>query len=409
MTEIGKINTKAKINALGQFFRAFDINDSFANSNYGWMSRMLPRSAMVLHSAANFPIYGKTMLGILHDYRVVDGEVMNKNEYKQLKKEQGVDNKVMETEWRNLEEKAFYKYLIHEGNTIKIDKAALGLELTKEGALLTEEELDVKVSEVFSTIQKYIQHVNSLVDGQIPEEDKVLAQRHYLLSYFMLHRGWLAINISRRFKSRGLNYETGLVEEGSYASLWNFAGSFIKEWRGNNFKKAMESYKTAWDAGGEVQRRNMRRNMIEVSALSTLMLLAMGLRYAAEDDDNEDIFALQLTNYLAFRTINELSSVQLNIVSNFAEAVESPFVGWQTVKTLVDVGALADTNEISSGTYKGLTGRERHLIKLVPGAKQVFDLSQMNKTYETYKFYNLKNFSATPAAMLWNRTIDAPE
>jgi hypothetical protein len=190
--------------------------------------------------------------------------------------------------------------------------------------------------------------------------------------------------------------------------MWNFAGAFIKEWKDSNFTKVIESYKKAWDAGGEVQRRNMRRNMIEASSLSALMVLALGLRYAAEDDDNEDVFALQMTNYLMFRTINELSSVQLNIVSNFAEAVESPFVGWQTVKTLVDVGELTSTEEVSSGVYKGLTDRERYLIKLVPGAKQIFDLTDMNRTYDTYKFYNKRNFSATPAAMLWNRTIDAP-
>ena len=150
----------------------------------------------------------------------------------------------------------------------------------------------------------------------------------------------------------------------------------------------------------------MRRVAIESGILSTLMVLALALRAAADDDKNKDLFALQLTNYLSYRTLNELSSVQFNIGSNLTEALEAPFVGMNTVKNIFNIGELFSGEEVKHGSYKGLSERRRYMTKMVPGMKQYFDLQNMNQTYDTYKFYNTKNFSLTPANLLWMNTID---
>ena len=136
------------------------------------------------------------------------------------------------------------------------------------------------------------------------------------------------------------------------------------------------------------------------------MILALALRTMADDDENKDLFGLQLANYLSFRTLNELSSVQFNIGSNLAETVESPFVGWNTVKNLGSIGEVLSGEEVKHGSYRGMTKRRRYMTKMVPGMKQYFDLKNMNQTYDTYKFYNTKNFSLTPANLLWANTID---
>jgi len=366
----------------------------------------MTRTGMMLHAAANFPIYAKTMLGILYDFRVVNGQILNKNDFKRLKVNEQRSKKDIETEWKSLEGANLYQYIKHEGNNVSFNKEALSKVLLKDGVAFTEEELDSEIENIYSNVQKNVQYVNSLVDGQIPEDDRVLAQRHYLLSYFMTHRGWLSIALARRFKSRHLNLETRLLEEGSYKSLWNYAGAFFQEWREGNFKNFIGNFASTWKNSDELQRRNMRRVAIEMSALATLMVLGLILRYAAEDDENEDLFALQLTNYLTYRTMNELSSVQFNITSNLLEAVESPFVGWNTVKNIGDIAQVFSGEEVSSGTYKGMTERGRWLTKMVPGAKQYFDLQHMNKTYDTYRFYNRRNFVGTPANYLWLSTID---
>lgn len=406
MKEIGELNTEAKLNALGQFFKAFDLSESFNNSNYSKFLRFLPRTAMALHTAANYPLYGKTMLGVLHDFRVVEGKMMNKKDFLKIKSKEGLSKKDAKAEWDKHESSVMYSYLKHEGNKITWNREALKNDLKKEGRELTEEELDEAIKEMFSKTQRYISLVNSLIDGQIPEEDRVLAQRHYLLSYFMTHRGWLSIGIARRFKNRHLNLDTNLVEEGSYRSLYGYMGSLLKEWREGNFYNFLGAFKETWNKSDELTRRNMRRVAIESGILSTLMVVSLALRAAADDEENKDFFALQLSNYLTYRTLNELSSVQFNIGTNMFEAVESPFVGMNTIKNLYDIGELFSGEEVKHGSYRGMSKRQRYLTKMVPGMKQYFDLQNMNQTYDTYKFYNTKNFSLTPANVLWANTVD---
>ena len=396
MTEIGKMNTKAKMNVLGQYFGVFDLSDSLDNSNYGWLARILPRTGMILHTAANYPLYGKALLGVLHDFRIVDGKIMNKVSFKNLRQSQGGDMTKLDSDWRALESKNLYKYLIHKDNTIEFDKKALSTELTENGAILNDEQLDEYLETVNNDVRKYIQHVNSVIDGQIPESDKVLAQRHYLMSVFMTHRGWLSIAIARRFKSRHLNLETKVVEEGSYVSVWNTLGGFMKEINKAGLPSTLKSIQKVWDNANEVERRNMTRVLKEVGVLSALMLLSYGLMGLADDDDNKDIFALQLLNYAVYRTVSETSSVQLNITSNLFEAIESPIVGWSTLKTVMNVSDLLNDDVIESGNYKGMTKRARYLTKFTPGAKQYFDMSNLNQTFNTYKFYNDRNLSGVP-------------
>lgn len=420
MKEIGKINTDSKLNVLGQFFKSFDIMESYKNSNYNKFLRFLPRMSMALHTAANYGLYGKTLLGVLHDFRVVDGKMVNRNEFMAAKKAEGSSKKDAKAEWRRHEDKAMYGYLIHDKNKMSWNRDALKQDLLEDGEQLTEDKLTKAINDMYARAQKHAQLVNSLIDGQIPEEDRVLAQRHYLLSYFMTHRGWLSIAIARKFKSRHLNLNTLQLEEGSYRSVYNYMGAMFKEMQPSNFYKFAKHAKAVWNdptginepgisekerktrmRAAELVRKNMTRVLIESSVLTSIMILSLILRGFADDEDNEDMFALQMTNYLTYRTINELSSVQGNIGSNIWEAIDSPFVGMNTIKNFFDVAQVFSGEEVKHGSYRGMSERQRWITKMVPGMKQGFDLANMNQTYETYKFYNTKNFSLTPANMLW--------
>ena len=59
------------------------------------------------------------------------------------------------------------------------------------------------------------------IDGQIPNSQRVQAQRDAVFNYFMTHRGWLSISAQRRLKSAQYNLETGQLEEGSYITMKN--------------------------------------------------------------------------------------------------------------------------------------------------------------------------------------------
>lgn len=402
--ELGKINTEEKLNVLGQYFRAFDMDESFANSNYGFLLRNAPRTGMFLHQAANYPIYGQILLGILHDYRVTDGKISNFNSFEQAKKRQGLTNDEIKTQWNLLEDNVLYNFLDVEKAEVKVDKKKLSEMLYDEaGKPMSDERLDEYVENVMNGVQSFSSNVIANVDGQIPNEMRVTAQRHFLLNFFMTHRGWLSIATSRRFKNRHLNTNTGTIEEGSYRSAWNYLGRYLKEYKKSNFINILGSFKEAYNKADTTERQNLKRVGIEMAMLSGLMTISFLLANAAEDDDNKDEFALQLTNYLTYRMVNELSSVQFGIGNNYTDIIESPFVGLQTVENLGEAlgGGIFDDEEVTRGRYKGYQKNEKLLIQLIPGAKQVFDVQNMNSTYDTYKFYNQRNIKLSPLGLLW--------
>ena len=403
MKEFGQINTEAKINVLGQYFRAFDLDDSFANSNYGFLVRNAPRTGMALHAAANYPVYGEILMGILHDYRIAEGKITNFNAFEQAKRNEGLTKDQIKQEWNALEDQVLYKFIDVENAQVKIDKAAIGERVYDEaGEPMSDERLNEYIDNVMQGVQSFTSNVISNVDGQIPNEMRVTAQRHFLLNFFMTHRGWLSIATSRRFKNRHLNTNSGVIEEGSYRSFWNYMGRYLKEYKSSNFKNVIGSFKEAYQGADDTEKQNLKRVGIEMAMLNSLMILGFIMANAAEDEDNKELFGLQATNYLLYRTLNELSSVQLGIGNNYVDIIESPFVGLQTVENLTKVTELFDDEEVTRGRYKGMQKNEKLLLQLIPGAKQVFDLGTMNETYDTYKYYNQRNLNYSAVGKMWS-------
>lgn len=409
MSEIGQINTKGKINVLGQYFNAFDMSESFSNSNYGFFMRLLPRTGMMLHAGVNFPIYASTMLGVLHDFRVVNGSIMRFNQFERQKLSEGLTKKEVKNEWGRLEADAIYNYIdVTDGEISFNDTAIRSKVLNEDGNRMDDAQYENFKTEKINAIRAHVSNVITNIDGQIPQEARVHAQRHFLMNFFMTHRGWLSIVASRKFKGKHLNVETGEVEQGSYQTAWEFTGKYLKELKKSNFTKFVQSWKNIYDnadpADAQLMRRNMKRIGIEMAILNSLMLIGFLLNGLADDDEMEDNYGVQGMSYLFNRTLNELSSAQVGSINNFSEVIESPFVGWNTVKNFTDVGDLFNGDVVKHGSYRGLTTRERFLTKVVPGAKQVYDLSDSKRIKtmrNTYMFYNNANFNYTPLGNLY--------
>ena len=397
MKEMGKIDTKEKLTVLGQYFRSFNLNESLENSNYGWIARAMPRLGMFMHTMANFPIYAKTLMGVMHDYRVVDGRIINFNSFRNANRE--LSKKELDEKWKQYEEDVLYKYVDVTDGKVVFDKEGLSEKLGKEG-----KELDSYISSVTDNVQQYVMRVNEFVDGQLSEDDKVYATRDAMMNYFMTHRGWLSIITSRRFKHRHLNATLGMVEEGSYRSAWNFLGAYLKEFNGKNITKVIGNGKEVWNKADDVTKRNLKRVMLEMGIVNTFLILGFILNKLADDDDNKDVFTLQLSNYLLMRTINEMSSSQLAIANNYSEIIDSPFVGWQTAKDMTDILDVFSDEEVKYGNYRGMSVSQRWLTKTIPGIKSVHDLQNLNNTKNTYLYYNNKNFKPNALGMLdWNK------
>ncbi len=409
MQEMGKLNTTAEINVLGQHFRNFDLDESFKNSNYGVFSRVLDRTSMALHSMANYPIYGQNMYSMLYDFRVVGDRVMNFNQFKNIQKEVGLSKADIELEWNNIEENAIYKFIKVEGSKVEYTNEVNGKTLAdylgKSG-----EELKTEVEKINNTIINQMRVVNSFIDGSVSQEDRSVAQNDAYLSYLTTHKNWLTIATARRFKSRHFNFESGMEEEGSYQSAWNFLGGYIREYKDSGLKGLISNFKTAYEKADDTQRGNLIRVGKEMVILNTLVLAVMILKNFADDEDNEDLYPLQLASYLAMRVSSETTSGSLGIGANYTEAIKAPIVGFDTVTNLTNVFELFNSDEITRGKYKGMSERAKYIISTVPGFKQGLDLYNINQTRKTYENFNSGNLDFTLGnSALWSDSEEKEE
>ena len=146
------------------------------------------------------------------------------------------------------------------------------------------------------------------------------------------------------------------------------------------------------DQASDLVARNTKRLGVDLAFMSIITLLATMISLAADDDDLEDIPGMQLTNLLMLRLANEMASTQLGIGKQVYETTEVPIVGLSNIiGAITDVGDVFSGDKIQSGKYGGYSEQYRYFFKNVPGLKGIHDLREIEKTTETYKFFNQQN------------------
>jgi len=410
--EAGQINTNAYLNVAMQFFGAVELEESLHNSNYGWLARMMPRTSMMLYGAGMYSIFANTTMYALNDTRIVDGKVLNYTDFRasRIRTEKDGkfvigDEKAIKQEWQNYEAKAIKNYISVENGQLKFDEAKLQEELNSE-------DIAKSIEDISNKIRTQVKNLNIRIDTQLSPEDKSKAQRSALLSFFMIHRGFLVTATENRFKGYGFNTQTRQWEEGSYASLWNFCGGIVKEWNANG-RNLIKAVKTEWnEASNEadfdkmmVRRQNLKRVLVDAAFLNALMLLGLVVRGYAEEPENKDLFALQAANLLLYRTITENNSTGLGIGSTYTGVMDAPLMAYDSAKSILDIHKLFNSDVIKTGANAGRTGTESYLLKNLPIARQFTDLQDLNKKYNTLKYFTevkSNQLNTIPAYTIFN-------
>lgn len=402
--ETGQLESKARLNVLGEYFSVFNLMDRYDNPGYNWLVRNGKNAGWAVHQMANFPISPRAMLAVLYDNRVVEGRIVNYTAFKRSlqEKNSNITNKDAEAEWAKYEDNAMYNYMSTDNGTVELKsgfKSLLAPELAN----------DEYIGEKMNKITQQVKRAVSQLDQQITESQRVAAQRHFALNYLMTHRSWFSITLSNRTKNAHYNTTTGEYEEGSYRSFIHFAETAIKDFTS---KGVIESFKAAWrgddiskngDVDFDTLLQTRRRNMKRVG-LDTAWVLGMGaitfllMAYADDDDDN---YGAQLASYLMMRTLNETVSSGTAIPNQLYETLNSPFVGIGVLKDAVMfVPNMFNSDIVQSGKFKGETHRWKAFSEVVPGLKVLGDLSNLKGTRDTYYFYNASNINTSPAALI---------
>jgi len=389
----------SKLFLIGQAFGIYDISEKARNAKYNTWQRTFSKSAMALHTMANYPIIPKIALAVMFDNRIIGGKIVNKTQYFQEETRAGVAQEKIAVAWKKAEEETMYKHM-------NFNKT--GFTWSDEIKKLIPDGVYLENRKLF--MMKFIRDQVSIVDGTLPQEMKVAAQRDVIGSMLMLHKGFLTIFLQNRLKKRHLNIDTALIEEGSYRTLARLMGDFLNT-NENGEREMNKKFKKLIGATAppgpnatsaewldyELDMRNMKRIGKEVAAMITLVTLGAFVFAIASDPDNEDQYAMQMTSYLTTRLLNEsAASFTPAIITDLSSVIEDPVVAYDSAKEVTQIWKIFDGEEIASGKYKGLSQRQRWLTKNVIGVKGVYDVygaDNIRESEKTYRLYNEENIN----------------
>lgn len=401
MKDTFNVNSTAKLNVLLEYLNVYNISDRFQNSDYSKTLRTLPKVGMALNQAGNFPIIPKVVLSMLYDYRIVGENIMHFKQFEAIGKSNNDNKAKIEEDWKTLEGKAIYNYMNVSKTNLTYDLARMKKDMGIQPGSPLEDDVTFEkfVYEKEKAIISRTKEMVKRVDGQIPEYERSEAQRHVFLSYLTTFRGWLTMAYAYRFKNAHFNLQSGNEEEGSYRSTGSFLADAVTNLSGKGFSTFLKDIKEQWVNASDLERNNIRRVLIEVSLLQAVVAVGWMIAQMADDDDNKDLYALQLTNYLYARLMNESTSSQLSIGSEFYSIVQNPIVGADTVSNIFAISNYYDTTKIEGGRYSGMYKFQKQFMSVVPGYKSMVDMANPKDAYDSYVHFNKSVDTYNP--VLW--------
>lgn len=384
VNETMQVDTKSKLNVLGQYFGVFDLESTFKDSKYSRLTRFFGNMGYGLHTAGNFEPLSMAMLSTLYGHRVYDKQIVDFNTFKKLT---GKDGKTAKAMWKNLEDKSMYQYFNVKDGMMDIDYEGVkeALEYDPNGS---HEEFLNMFNNFEDSFRNKAKKLVERIDGNIRAEERTMLQRNFIGKYTMTHKGWLAIAMSNRFKGRHLNLQTGQEEEGSYMTLGKVLGrTFHTAFQKDGKKKLIEQYNNMT----ELEQTNLRRVGLELSVASMMYLIGLMATAFGNDDDNKDLMSAQLMAYMLERMSNETNSTQFGIGDEIYKSVKEPIVGLKQITDIFNVVDAVDSTKVKSGNYAGMSRASMYWVKNIAPLKEAYLFSDPNHMYkqrQSYQHFN---------------------
>jgi hypothetical protein len=338
-----KVN--ALIDRLGLFEKFNPVNPNDVVEKLDWKRKMTSDIFFIMQNASEYYVQSSVALAMTHSHRVVDGKILTELEYKDLYKNNEFENYP-----------TFYDSIDFIDNDIKFKN---GLEVNN----------DKTKDEIFLFSQRII-GVNQKIHGRYTTDDANRLQQFALGRIFQQFKRWISAAVEERFTKKHYDYRLRSDIEGRYVTMYRVL---------SNLKK--EGLKILWDWKNlnELEKSNIRKIYIELSAIMTTGILAYLAKKAGDNFDDEDEYYLRklahFGAYMSNRTYSELTTFyQPNVLLTASNA---PVLG--TIKEMGEFGNAVlmypfrdeDTNHYSRGTNKGRLKVEKEFGDLVPIWKDI--------------------------------------
>lgn len=307
------------LEALGLYNPVHRLEDS----QYNKAGRTLYNVGNKLHEIANFPVVPRAVLGIICDYRYVDGKIIDEKTFKKLNKPGNwADYKMLKDDWAL----AIKDGVLDFNNEVFVNAIKDKITL-REGQSLEQYMQDIRLN-ISTRALAFVQQV----DSQIPQHQKSVAQRDARINFFLSHMGWLTSAIPKRLRNRHFSYAEGEFQEGSWRTVWEL----IRDSKGNP-KKMQELYRNMDD----FQKKNIVRGGMELAFANALGLLALLLANYVDDEDDvpylvavADVFMTRLANEQISSTAGLPTSIYKAMSPNMM--IKDKIESWAKVNQLFD-------------------------------------------------------------------------
>lgn len=379
--DVGKLKPAKKLNNLLYKFGMYDITDRVENSQYG-KKRLIGEVSFALMAITNYPVQSRVLLTKLMESRLIDGKFQSWREYYNTSKMKNPDltKDQIKSQFEAAKDKSMYDYLDDNGE-FNIDK------LNNDG-------FKGDLDKVKTKMMSQAQTLSEATILEIKSHNEGYAARDPRMSFFLVLKKWLVLAYDNMFSDKRLDLDTGGYEEGLIYTP-KYALQLVKEITSNK-----KSVKEAWDNLEEYQRKNLKASGITLAALTAMVVIAIILRNMAGDDDEKDNYALQLTNYLLIRNLNETFGGSIGIFNSSYETLKSPLQILDTGKNMSKLLYFQDIGEeVKRGKYKGMDKYLSHVLKLTMG-KNIYSMKDGESIYESWRGY--EHFNSTGENALYH-------
>ncbi len=375
VTEAGKIDRTTKLYRLLESSRILDIDNRLKSSGFNRGIRFFNNLGYEFHIMGDILIKSRVVLSVLDDFRLVNDRFTTFNNFKLMPENEGLSKEEMKEKWDSFRDESMYSFIENGENDIQFKQELIDR--------IGEEEVNTQWNRAIALAQR----TSANIDGVVRQEDKSLASRHFLMQFTTAHRGWLTTAVQRKAKRNHFNFMTGQFEEGHYRSLGNYVQGTYGKMREEGFKELLNVLKSEYNELEPEQQRNVKRVMLEMGTYMFAVALGMLVVGLADDEDTKDIWALQFSSYVYFRTVSELGSVQAPTgLFGLIDIAESPFVGINTIKEIADTKGWS-LDPVTSGAYEGHSKLYKKLMKITWG-RHFYDLQNIKGKSDYFRLLN---------------------
>ena len=278
----------------------------------------------------DYRLRGKLALAVMDNMRLIDGEFMTKAQFERREKKDA-------RKWSEFRDRSFYNAFEYKNGKLQVKSQFK----------------DHVTNDVQNRVQNIINERGAVITGIPNHMDRSGVYRRMLGRMLMLHRGWMVTGAVERFKQGGINYQTGEFEEGYYRTVGKAVASAFME------KGPIKAKLASFNKLSEYEKRNLKKFMVDALFTVGMMILARIFQGMADDDDewHKDYLAYQFNRFeleqAAFMNPKEIP----NILNSPSAAIST----WEDIQNMFFT--LFDNEEVSYGAYKGMTQREKFLIK----------------------------------------------